>query len=337
MPLNVALTDVVKFDGFDGGQELLDECMESCPTVSGYDVIYNRQVPIAVEETDEDVIKSMVRTGLPKIQPFRIANKGVKPGKGEYEKRLIELATCSSLWQCDKSIIDKNKSRGARYMEEEGKGIIRANIISLEKQFFYGRRTDHGGTDIGFQGLHDFCDPKRVHDAGGTGASLASIWFVFWGLGNGVSWVYGRNGSITLSDPELETVYDEDGGQFKAYKQFMEFYPAVKMMHKDAVYRIANIDVSTANQGTINRTILDDVTMRRALMSFHSSMRPKAIYMPRQCGLLLAASRNTVSIANAKGTGAIIGVDPPPPDNFDGIPIVYCDQLLTNEPRYLAS
>ncbi|MCL2622431.1 MAG: hypothetical protein FWD31_02095 [Planctomycetaceae bacterium] len=335
MPLNVSLLDVVQFDGFDGGQELLDECMESCPTVSGYDVNYQRQVPIAVEETSDDVIKSMLRTGLPKVQPFRIANKGVKPGKGKYEKRIVELATCTSTWFCDRSIIDKNRSRGVRYMEEEGKGTIRANILALENQFFYGRRTDHGGVDIGFQGLHDFCDPERVHDAGGTGTDLASIWFVFWNTHNGVSWVYGKNGSITLSEPKLETAYDDDKGVFEAYRQFMEFYPAVKMMHKDAVYRIANVKTGTANAGAIDRTVLTDVDMRRALMSFHSSMRPKAIYMPRQCGLLLAASRNTVSIANSKQAGVLIGQDPPPPDNFDGIPVVYTDQLLTNEPQYI--
>ncbi|MCL2119134.1 MAG: hypothetical protein FWH27_11985, partial [Planctomycetaceae bacterium] len=278
MPLNVTLTDVVQFEGFDGGQELLDECMESCPTVSGYDVIYKRSVPIAVEETSDDVIKSMVRTGLPKIQPFRIANKGVKPGKGKYEKRFIELATCTSTWVCDKSIINKNRKRGIRYMEEEGKGLIRANILALENQFFYGQRTDHGGIDIGFQGLHDFCDPGRVADAGGTGNHLASIWFVFWNTHNGVSWVYGKDGSITLSEPKLETTHDDEHGVFEAYRQFMEFYPAVKMMHKDAVYRIANLNTASADQGAINREILNDVMMRRALMSFHSSMRPNAIY-----------------------------------------------------------
>ena len=211
MPMNVALTDVVKFDGFEGGQELLDECMESVPEVSGYDVIYNRSVPIAVEETGDDVIKTMVRTGLPKIQPFRIANKGIKPGKGLYEPRFIELATCTSTWVCDKSIINKNRKRGVRYMEEEGKGIIRANILTLGKQFFYGRRVDHGGVKIGFQGLHDFCDPERVQDAKGTGSDLASVWFVFWNTHNGVSWVYGKDGSITLSEPKLETT---DDGEF---------------------------------------------------------------------------------------------------------------------------
>lgn len=226
MPLNVNLLDTLNFDS-DAAEHLLDEVYDDCPTLSGYDKTNNRSIPIVVDETDQDAIKTLVRTKLPEVSPFRYANEGVKPSKGTYEPRMISLATVTSFWDCDQSIIRKNPRRGARFMEAEAIGTMRAHTLAMEQQFFYGNKKDGGAFEKGFQGLTDFCDPLMVTDAKGADAdNLASIWFVWWDM-LGVSWVYGQEGHVGLSEPELTTVTDEKGGKFKAYEQTMEFYPGL--------------------------------------------------------------------------------------------------------------
>lgn len=338
MALSTTLLDVVKFTGMDSAQTLFDECMEDCPTFTGHDKVNNRSIPIAVEETDQEVVETYVRTGLPKISPFRNANEGVKPGKGDYEKRMVQLATSTSYWDGDKSLIDKNPVRGARYMDAEAEGLLRANFLALEQQFIYGttkKNDEFLAYEKGFQGLANFCDPGMVTDAKGTGSELTSVWFVWWSK-NGVSWIYGKEGEIKLTEPEITTVYDEKGGRFPAYQQYMEFYPGVVFRNTRACGRIANIDTSSVDGEAISASAFTDLTIRRHLAKFPTACRPNAIYMPAKVNLLLAASRSTVSISGQKGGAAILSAPALPPDNFDGIPIVYTDNILIGEEKWTA-
>lgn len=138
MPLNETLLKTLHFDGWGGGRELVDECTKGTPPISGFDKLNNRPVPVEVDDTDTDLIKTLVRTRLPETDPFRYANEGVEISRGVYEKRLVELATATSYWQCDKSLVDKNPERGEMLMRKEAEGIIKADMIAMEKQFFYG-------------------------------------------------------------------------------------------------------------------------------------------------------------------------------------------------------
>lgn len=291
-------------------------------------------MPISVDETDQDSVKTLVRIGLPKLSPFRYANEGVLPGKGQYEPRIISLATATSFWNCDQSIIRKNPRRGARYMEAEGQGILRANMLAMEEQFFYGNESLFANKK-GFQGLTDFCGDDMVVDCGGEAENnLASIWFVWWNP-LGVQWVYGQEGRVALSEPELVTVTDEKGGKFKAYEQSLEFYPGLKVLNSKACGRIANIPTNSVDSEAIAADVVTDLKIRRALMKFPVACRPNAIYMPAKVNLMLAASRSTVSISGQKGGAAILSAPAAPPDNFDGIPIIYTDQLSTQEPKWV--
>ncbi len=277
MPLNPTLLDTLHFDGWDGGRDLVDECTVETPTISGFDKYHNRNVPISADTIDTDTLKTLVRTQLPKVDPFRYANEGVGSAKGHYEKRLIELSTATYYWQCDKSIIDKYPARGGRYMRLEAEGILKSNLLAMERQFFYGNSDPDAEFSYkkGFQGLANFCSDEMTIDAGGTGPNLTTAWFVWWNPA-GVQWIYGTKGSIQLSEPELADVQDPQNPKrlLPAYRQRMEFYPGVSIQSRWAVGRITNIDVSSAlvKGGKAARDIktdmITDLDMRQAINLF---------------------------------------------------------------------
>ena len=339
MALNQTLVDVLQFDGWGGANDLLDEATVDTPTVSGFDKHFNRSVPISVDETDQDVIETLVRVENPPVDPFRIANEGVGTSKGKYEQRLVQLATATWYWHADTSIIDKNPARGARYMESEAHGTIASHMEILEKQFFYGT----GEFKKGFQGLANFVDPDMVIDAGGVSTNLTSIWFVWWNP-KGVEWVYGRKGSIMLSEPKIVDVVELVGKEtrkFPAYQQYLQFYPAITVRHRWACARIVNVDVGSAMiqngkaANAVNDNHVTDLMLRQVSGLFPPGCSPNAIYMQPQVNLLLAASRSTVTLANSKGGTTLHGSATPPGDNFDGIPIIYTKNIRIGEPHFV--
>ncbi len=344
MPLNVSLLDTLHFDGWEGGRDLVDECTVETPTISGFDKYNNREVPISADNIDTDTLKTLVRTQLPNVDPFRYANEGVGSAKGHYEKRLIELATATYYWHCDKSIIDKYPACGGKYMRLEAEGVLKANLLAMERQFFYGN-TDPDAQfsyEKGFQGLANFCSDEMTIDAGGTGPHLTTAWFVWWNPA-GVQWIYGTKGSIQLSEPELIDVRDprNSGRQLPAYQQRMEFYPGVSIQSRWAVGRITNIDVSSTliknsrPPKEIKNDLISDLTMRQMINLFPIGSAPNVIYMQPAVNLLLAASRSTVMLSNRQGGHTLHGMATPPVPDFEGIPICYTKNIKIGEKRYV--
>lgn len=348
MPLNQTLADTLQFDGWEGAHDLLDECTVDTPTISGYDKHFNRSIPISVDETDQDTIKTMVRVELPKTDPFRIANEGVGSSKGKYEERMFQLATATWYWHADKSIVDKNPARGAKYMQSEGVGILASNCVAMEEQFFYGQpksktRIEGYGFPKGFQGLANFVDPEMVIDAGGTGDYLTSAWFVWWNP-KGIEWVYGSKGSVQLSEPKIvdhvETI-DGETRKFPAYQQYLEFYPAITFRSRWSCARVVNIDVGSAilKNGKpardVNTNHITDLVFRQVTGLFPPGAAPNVIYMQPSVNLLLAASRSTATLINGKSGTVLQGSATAPSDNFEGIPIVYTKQIQIGEPHYI--
>lgn len=341
MPLNQTLADTLQFDGWEGAHDLLDEATVDTPTISGYDKHFNKSLPISTTDTDQDVVKTMVRMELPETSPFRYANEGVGTSKGKYEERMIQLATATWYWHADKSIIDKNAARGAKYMESEGVGVIAANMTAMERQFFYG--TSGFAYKKGFQGLSNFVDPEMVVDAGGTGDYLTSAWFVWWNP-KGVEWIYGRKGSVQLSEPQIVDVVETVNGEtrkFPAYQQYLEFYPAITFRSRWSVARVVNIDVSSAMlkngkpANSVATNHITDLLFRQVTGLFPPGAAPNVVYMQPAVNLMLAASRSTVTLATQRGGTTLHGSSTQPSDNFEGIPIAYTKQIKIGEPHYI--
>jgi hypothetical protein len=327
------LYEVLQFKGEAGSKAIIDEVLGVCPEVTGIDR-YNgdRKIPLDYGTEDKDTMETLFMTSVPEVNPFRNLNSGVLPVKGTYEKRITQLATATAYWFADKAAIDKNPQAGSILMFQRAKEQMKIQQQALGKQFFYG--TKNGGYAEGFPGLIDLMTTEHIVDAGGTGSKLTSAYFVYFGE-EGVSWRYGMNGLMEMSEPTYVTKYDANGKAFPAIEQYMQYYPGLKVGNKYSVGRIANIDVSSVYSGeTLSATAFTDKHIYTLLMKLPAAIKPNVVFLPNVAALLLSASRTTVNISqNSSGNPVIVGGQTPPVTEFEGIPFVPTDSIKIGEKK----
>jgi len=324
------LYDVLQFKGEAGGKAIIDEVLDVCPEVTGIDR-YNggRSFPMDFGTEQSDTMETLFMTSIPEVNPFRIANSGVMPTKGTYEKRLTQLATATAYWFADKAVIDKNPAAGATLMLQRAIEQMKIQHRALGKQFFYGVK--NGGYKEGFHGLLDLMMPEFVVDAGGTGNKLTSAYFVFFGE-EGVSWRYGMNGSMDLSEPREVTKQDANGKYFPAIEQYLQYYPGLRVNSKFSVGRIANIDVSSCETSSLSKDAFTDTHVYQLLMRLPAGLKPNVSFLPYRAALLLSASRATVNVvSNPTANLTIASGVTAPTTEFEGIPFVPTDSIKIGE------
>jgi hypothetical protein len=329
------LYDVPQFKGEAGGKAIIDEVLGVCPEVTGTDK-YNggRSFPMDFGTEASDTMETLFMTSVPEVNPFRNANTGVTPSKGTYEKRLTQLAIATAYWFADKAVIDKNPAAGATLMFQRAKEQMKIQQQALGKQFFYGVK--NGGYKEGFPGLLDLMTPDHTVDAGGTGSKLTSAYFVYFGE-EGVSWRYGMEGKMDLSEPKEVTKYDAAGNAFPAIEQYLQYYPGLRVNSKYSVGRIANIDVSSveASSGPLSAEAFTDKHIYQLLVKLPAGLKPNVVFLPYKAALLLSASRATVNIVpNVTGGSTIASGITPPTTDFEGIPFVPTDSIKIGEKQW---
>jgi hypothetical protein len=326
------LFEALQFKGEAGAKAIIDEVLNVCPEVTGIDK-YNggRKIPLDYGTEDKDTMETLFMTSVPEVDPFRNANTGVLPIKGTFEKRITQLATATAYWSADKAVIEKNPQAGAQLMLQRANATMKSHVQALGKQFFYG--TKNGGSPLGFNGLLDLIDGRQVVTAGGTGNKLTSAYFV-WFNEDGVSWRYGMNGAMTMSEPREVTLTDpaDPAKKFPGIEQYMQYYPGLKVSNRYSVGRIANIDVSSAYTGQFDPNAFRDEHVYNLLTKLPGGMRPNVCFLPYVAALLLAASRTTVNISqSANGNPVIVGGMTPPVTEFEGILFVPTDSIKIGE------
>jgi hypothetical protein len=324
------LYDVLQFKGEAGGKAIIDEVLGVCPEVTGIDK-YNggRSIPMHFGTESADTVETLFMTGIPDTDPFRDANEGVVPTKGTYEKRIMQLKTATAYWFADTAVIEKNPDAGATLMFQRAKEQMKIQHQALGRQFFYGVK--HGGSSKGFYGLLDLMTKDHVISAGGTGDKLTSAYFVMFGE-EGVSWRYGKDGSMNLSEPKEVTKYDKHGHAFPAIEQYLQYYPGLQVNSKYSVGRIANIDVSSIETAAMNPSAFTYQHIYQLLAKLPAGMKPSVVFLPYRAALLLAASRTTVNITNDASANSVIAAGLiTPVTEFEGIPFVPTDNIKIGE------
>jgi len=327
------LYDVLQFKGDASAKPIIDEVLNVTPEVTGIDA-YNggRKIDMHFGTEPTDTMETLFMTSIPEVDPFRNANEGVVPTKGTYEKRITQLATATAYWFADKAVLEKNPAAADILMFQRAKEQMKIQMQALGRQFFYGVK--NGGSKKGFHGLLDLMMPEFVVDAGGTGNKLTSAYFVYFGE-EGVSWRYGMNGSMDLSEPREVTKYDADGKAFPALEQYLQYYPGLQVNSKFSVGRIANIDVSSTESGTLSSTAFKDEHIYNLLMRLPAGLKPNVVFLPYRAALLLSASRATVNVVTNPAAGLTIasGVTAPTTE-FEGIPFVPTDSIKIGEKKF---
>lgn len=298
------LLDIAKANASDAAVGLIEEVLTAAP-----------EVEKGAARTIKGInYKTLVRTALP-TAGFRDANEGVTPTKSTFENRLVECFLLNPRWECDKAVADGYEDGAEAYIALEAEGIMRAAMIQLGKQFYYGVNTTYGGHAKGFPGLVTMHDTSMVVDAGGTTADTgSSVWAVSFGMQK-VQWVWGNNGQLAIGDLMTARLTDGSGNPYTGYVQELLSRVGLQVGNK---YSVARIKKLTADSGKG----LTDLLMADVLAKFPVGYRPDAFFMSRRSLAQLRKSRTTYSPTGAPA---------PIPTEYDGIPIVPTDGIVDTE------
>lgn len=323
------LLDIAKANGSDQVTGLIDETTRLTPEVRMG----------AARTISGTSYKTWVRTGLP-ANTFRDANSGSAIVKSQYNNRIVETFTMNPQWEIDRAVADRFEFGAAAYIAEEAQAIMESAIQGLGRQFFYGRNqyvttfagdmgmipgtknganATYGGDLKGNPGLIDGYSTNYEKDAQGTTANSAtSVWGVKWGNKN-VSWVYGKNGQLNMSDVKEVRVTDSAGNPFTAYRQELLAYPGLQIGDLRGVLRILNI---TADAGHT----LTDQLLYDAVSLVPAGLVPDCFFMTRRSLAQLRDSRTTFNP---------LGLPAPIPQSLDfgatSIPIYVTDSIANTE------
>jgi hypothetical protein len=256
--------------------------------------------------------KTLARTSLPTVG-FRQANAGSTPQKSTWENRVFSCHVLNPRWEIDVAVADAHEDGAAVAIANEAAGQMESAMVTLGAQFYYGAGT--GGDANGPPGLIQLHDTAQVVDAGGTTDSTASsLWAVRWG-GQGVTWLWGQNGELALSEIAKQRVTDAAGGVYSAYCQEILARPGLMVGEKYAVGRIKKL---TADSGKG----LTDALISELLSKFPAGRGPDALYCSRRSLFQLQKSRTAT---NATGAPA------PIPNESFGVPLFVTDSILDTE------
>lgn len=337
--LNVSLLDVLKFKGLNG-REIVNEVIKSNPLFTGNDSM-GHSIPVASDTISGDHFKGLYRIGNPEIDPFRIINSGAGMSQGNYENRRFDIANVTRYFWVDRSLMKRDAEAGAKFLAAQCANGVEAVINALEKQAIYGGQTANGTpSKDGYQGLQMAIDPEMVYDAEGTGKELASAYLIYFNNRNGVSWLFGENGTMEFSDPVDDDIPDPKDPKklIPVVRTNFEFYPGFAFLSRYAASRIVNIDVSSAFKTTKNRKAFTDEMIATAIAKWPYGT-PNAILTTKAAGMMLAASRTVTTLVGAN-QGSDVTVQSGYtllPHEHNGIPIAYSDGLINKEKRVVIS
>jgi hypothetical protein len=226
------------------------------------------------------------------------------------------LAALDFSFPVRKTTADGTRMGRERVIAKEGLRHIASAMTVLERQIL---NTTSGSGFTGFRTLGTLdalADAMVVNATGSTANTASSVYLVNEGESVGVCGVYRGDGpTIEMGDTILMDMLNADGTHYPAYYTPAMAYFGLQVGGAFSVSRIANI---TADSGKG----LTDALLYEAWSRHPIGQKPTAIYMNRRSQEQLRKSRTAT---NATGAPA------PLPDNWEGIPIVVTDNILSTE------
>jgi hypothetical protein len=119
---------------------------------------------------------------------------------------------------------------------------------TLAAAMIYGSISDNPDQFDGFATRYNALALSNVYDGGGS-SNLSSIYMVKWGeRGDGCHVIYPRASEsmgINVRDLGEDTVQDDDGNEFQAYRTHFQVFSGLCVRDDRAFARICNIDVTS--------------------------------------------------------------------------------------------
>ncbi len=313
------MIDIAIQNAADGAVGLIDETIQAHP-----------ELLVVPARTIKGILyKTLVRVTLPTVA-FRHANEGTAATKGKYVNRTVETYIMSPNWDCDKAVADRDEDGPEAFIAKEAAGILEATMQHLAEVFYYGRIDSniHAtlGDAKGFNGLHSQLgfkeDENILIDCDGTTANAGtSVWMIKGGP-QGVQWVWGNNGSLTISPVREERIVDAGGtNSYTAYFQELLAYPGLQVASVNCVGRIGE-STEEAN------CKLSDQRLAALWAEFPMGSKPDHIFMNRRALRQLRVSRMYATGGTVVGPGAKVV---PFSYDWEGVPIHVTDAISNVE------
>lgn len=190
--------------------------------------------------------RTTVRATLPEVE-FRMFNQGVKKGKSTTLQVEDSTAMAEAYADVDKDLAEIN-SNTQEFRLSEDRAFIEAMNQEQAKTLFYGNVALEPKKYTGFAPRFGKLAYDNVLDFGGSGNANTSVWLIPWG-DNTVHGIYpkGSIAGLQVNDLGEQTVTDENGGMFQAYRSHYQWKLGLCIRDSRFVKRIANIDMSSIN------------------------------------------------------------------------------------------
>jgi len=296
---NLTLIDIAKLSGNDTAVPLIEESIKSHPETA---LLPSR----TIKGTQ---YKTLIREALPTVA-FRNVNEGATTVKARYGQRIVETFIMDVPVECDKAAADANEDGAAAVLALEAQTMLEASFRHVASQVWYGVTNDAKG----FPGMKATVDSSMVVDATGSTGSTTTIWAVRLG-GNGVSFVVGRDGAITVSDVKEVRLTDGNDNPYDGYRQNILAYIGMQVTNIKAFACIKNVEDVTGKRTS-------DSLLYKLLETFPAGAGPDVIFMSKLARRLWRESRTATNPT---------GMPAPYPETFEGVRIAVTDMLTTSE------
>jgi len=312
----LTLLDVAKMNGSDIVTGLVEESLAAAPEVGRF----------PIRTITGTSYKTLTRTGLPSVD-FIAASAGIAAGKSTFENKLFECGLLGGRIEVWQSILDSAENGTPEEIKAiEASGVMEAAMRKVGTQIFYG--TTALGSSAGFSGLVSMTDSAMILDAtGSTSDTGSSAYAVKFGPKD-VQLVMGRNAEIRLGEFRVESLTDANSLKGPGQVADLASWIGLQSASKYSVGRIKNLTAQTGKG-------LTDTLLAQLMLLFPAGVRPDAIFVNRRSLGQLQAARASLVALNGNGrTGSLGGgaAYVPTPTDFEGIPIVVTDSIVSTEP-----
>lgn len=286
-----------------------------------------------MECNDGSKHKTTMRSGIPE-PTWRMFNQGVQPSKSTTVPVLDTTGMMEDYGLVDKALADLSGNADA-FRASENLGKLQGFNNKAARYMFYGNSQTEPQAFLGLSPRYNSLaaeSGRNIVDAGGTGSTNTSIWFVTWGeLTTHLLYPKGSVAGFQHRNLGEDTVKDDVGGEFQAYRDHFKWDIGMSVRDWRANARMANIDVSLLTADAASGAKLIE-NMIRAYYLLDNPMQGEGktvIYANRTIQTFLhlqAMNSKNVNLTLGEYAGRKI-------PELLGIPIKRCDELLNTESR----
>lgn len=286
-----------------------------------------------MECNDGSKHKTTMRSGIPE-PTWRMFNQGVQPSKSTTVPVLDTTGMMEDYGLVDKALADLSGNADA-FRASENLGKLQGFNNKASRYMFYGNSQTEPQAFLGLTPRYNSLSAesgRNIVDAGGTGSTNTSIWFVTWGeLTTHLLYPKGSVAGFQHRNLGEDTVKDDVGGEFQAYRDHFKWDIGMSVRDWRANARVANIDVSllTADAASGAKLIENMIKGYYLLENPMQGEGKTVIYANRTIQTFLhlqAMNSKNVNLTLGEYAGRKI-------PELLGIPIKRCDELLNTEAR----